>query len=341
MRYIGGKTLLLNDIKKVIGECADRDVSSFTDLFSGSCIVSQFMKDNDFKVISNDLLYFSYVIARGTVGINKEPSFSMLGIKDPFDYLNRINFSKYDEDDCFIYKNYSPNENCHRMYFQNENALRIDHIRLQIQEWKDNKLLTDDEYYYLLASLLLAVPFVANITGTFGAYLKFWDNRTYKKLDLIKHKISVKKECFCFCGDYKNILGKPTDILYADPPYNSREYLPNYHVLETIARYDYPVVKGVTGLRDYKNQRSDFCKKNTVKDAFLKLIEDSNSRYVLISYNNEALLSTEELSELCRLNAKKNSFKLFEFNYRRYKSKIPNNSKGLKEQLYFFEKKNG
>jgi adenine-specific DNA-methyltransferase len=50
--------------------------------------------------------------------------------------------------------------------------------------------------------------------------------------------------------------------MYADPPYNAREYLPNYHVLETIARYDYPVIKGITGMREYDKQKSVFCKKN-------------------------------------------------------------------------------
>ena len=64
--------------------------------------------------------------------------------------------------------------------------------------------------------------------------------------------------------------------------------------METIARYDNPFIKGVTGIREYTEQKSAFCKKATVHDAFVKLIKDANSRYVLISYSNEGLISTEQ-----------------------------------------------
>ena len=135
------------------------------------------------------------------------------------------------------------------------------------------------------------------------------------------------------------MLSKKCDLLYADPPYNSREYLPNYHILETIARYDYPEIHGVTGMRNYDNQKSVFCKMDTVASAFETLIRFCQSKYILISYNNEALLSTEELSEICRKYAVDDSFKLFEYDYRRYKNKIPNNSDGLKEQLYLLRRR--
>ena len=78
--------------------------------------------------------------------------------------------------------NYSPVGDCNRMYFQPENAMKIDIIRLTIEKWYKSDLITEDEYFYLLASLINAVPFVANITGVYAAYLKFWDERTYKKL---------------------------------------------------------------------------------------------------------------------------------------------------------------
>ena len=341
MRYIGGKSLLLDKILNVILKCTDGNIESITDCFSGSGAVGQFMKENGYKVFSNDLLYFSFVISRGTIGVNTKPTFSKLGIADPIAYLNELSIdeSTFDLDKCFIYQNYSPNVNCKRMYFQNNNALRIDVIRLQIEEWKDEGRLTEDEYFYLLASLLLAVPYVANITGTFGAYLKYWDARTYNKLTLEHPNITVGIPCCCSCGDYLNVLSSPTDVLYADPPYNSREYLPNYHVMETIARYDYPVIKGVTGIREYTKQKSVFCKKATVEKAFDDLIHKSHSRYVVISYNNEGLLSTEKLTTICQKYAKPNTFKLIEYDYRRYKNKIPNDTEGLKEQLYFFERK--
>ena len=91
-------------------------------------------------------------------------------------------------------------------------------------------------------------------------------------------------------------------------------------------------------MRNYDNQKSVFCKKNTVHSAFETLIRDCQSRYLLISYNNEGIISTNDLSELCKEYAVGNSFRLIEIDYRRYKNKIPNNKAGLKEQLYFLRR---
>lgn len=344
MRYIGGKSLLLDKIINAIKENAT-DIHSVIDIFAGSGVVSQRFKKEGYKVYSNDFLYFSYVINRCLVGINKPVNFTglkQLNISDPLIYLNNLTIDKTNIKikDCFIHNNYSPNKNCDRMYFQPKNALKIDIIRITIEEWYKNNFITEDEYYYLIASLVLAVPYISNVAGMYGAYLKFWDKRTYNDLELKSPELTFyENKCEVFNENYIDLLPKiKADVLYADPPYNGRQYLPNYHILETIAKYDYPEINGVTGMRNYDNQKSDFCKSTTAKDAFEKLIKYADVKYVVISYNNESLLSTEELTELCKKYAKENTFKLIEMDYRRYKSKIPNNDKGLKEQIYFFEK---
>jgi adenine-specific DNA-methyltransferase len=109
-------------------------------------------------------------------------------------------------------------------------------------------------------------------------------------------------------------------------------------VLETIARYDNPVITGVTGMRDYSDEKSKYCRKNEAKATFDDLVKNINAKYILVSYNNEGLLSTEELTEILNKYVKPDTFKLYEYDYRRYKNKIPNNADGLKEQLYFLEK---
>lgn len=340
MRYIGSKSLQINNINSVISS-ETKFVSSVVDLFAGSGVVAKNFKTLGYRTVSNDFLFFSYVLQRGTIGLNRKPRFKKLGINDPIEYLNGLKFenSGLAESECFIYNNYSPINGCKRMFFQPDNALKIDVIRLTIQKWYEQSLINEDEYYYLLAALINAVPYVANITGVYAAYLKYWDKRAYKQLVLEEpHIINNSKRNECFNCEYKKLLSKKSDLLYADPPYNSREYLPNYHILETIARYDYPEISGVTGMRKYDDQKSVFCKKSTVSDAFNILVRDCRSRYILISYNNEGLLSTSELSDICKQYAVDNSFKLFEFDYRRYKNKIPNNKAGLKEQLYFLRR---
>ena len=340
MRYIGGKSLLTNEIINLIKEKTS-NVSSVIDVFSGSGAVSNALKTEGYRVLSNDFLYFSYVLSRGVLPLNENPSFKNLSIENPLQFLNELTIDNttYSLDDCFIYKNYSPNSECNRMYFQNDNAIKIDIIRKQIEDWKP--YLSDDEYFYLLSVLIAAVPYVSNITGVYGAYLKHWDKRTYNALELKAPDIissDVRSEVFNLdCNEL--LMNVTADVLYADPPYNARQYLPNYHILETIAKYDNPLIKGVTGMRNYDNQKSEFCMKSKVASAFERMIELANVRYVVISYNNESLLSTNELSEICKCYAKNNTFELIEIDYRRYKSKIPNSKVGLKEQLYYFEKR--
>ena len=340
MRYIGGKSLLLENINNVIKENI-QEISSVVDIFAGSTIVSDNFKKQGFRITSNDFLYFSYVIAKGTVGLNSVPSFAKLNIKNPIKYLNELTIEKTNIklNDCFVYNNYSPNEHCNRMYFQNKNAIKIDIIRQTIEEWYKNELIDEKGYHYLLAALLNAVPYVANITGVYAAYLKYWDIRTYNDLDLKKPIIySNGKRNKCYNEDFSKLLNLKCDLLYADPPYNSREYLPNYHILETIARYDNPQIYGITGLRNYEYQKSEFCKKDTVRQALERLVKECKCIYIIISYNNEGLLSTNELSGICKEYCYENTFKLYEYEYKRYKNKIPNDADGLKEQLYFLRR---
>lgn len=308
MRYIGGKSLLCTEINKII-EDNTTDVKTVIDIFSGSGSVSSFLKKQNFKVFSNDFLYFSFVINRCIININKEPTFEKLQIKNPIKFLNQLDLhnTNIELKDCFIYNNYSPNKTCNRMYFTNNNAIKIDIIRITIERWFQDKLITEDEYFYLLTSLLLAVPFVSNITGTYGAYLKFWDKRALNTLTLEKPQIiQSKKKSQSFNLDFVDCLNNVSaDLLYADPPYNSRQYLPNYHILETIAKYDYPIIHGTTGIREYENQKSDFCQKSKVKQAFNNLIKNAKVKYVLISYNTDGLLSTEDLITICKKYSKK------------------------------------
>ena len=125
MSYIGGKTLLLNNILETIQKNCD-EVKTITDVFSGSGVVGKFFKENGYNVISNDFLYFSYILVRGTIGISSELEFDKLECDDVVEFLNKITLddTKFSIDDCFIYNNYSPNEQCERMYFQNDNAIK-------------------------------------------------------------------------------------------------------------------------------------------------------------------------------------------------------------------------
>lgn len=339
MRFIGGKTLIVPYIIELIKEKRIA-VKTISDVFAGSGVVSREFRNLGYDVISNDIMYFSYVLLRGTIGINSNLEFKNLDITDPIEYLNNLNLKNMNLDifDCFIYQNYSPKGG--RMYFTEDNALKIDLIRIQIENWYKGSLINEDEYFYLHACLIEAVPFVSNITGVYGAYLKHWDNRSLNDLKLKKIDLSINKSVGKAYNEDSNKLIEniKTDLAYFDPPYNQRQYLPNYHVLETIAKYDSPKIKGVTGLRDYSEQKSDYCRKNLVLNAFEDLIKKTNSRYIILSYNTEGILSHDEIINILEKYGKKESIDCKFIDYKRYKNAQTNKNKNLKEVLYFVEK---
>ena len=342
MRFIGNKTNLLNDIAQVIKENCDGTEKVFCDIFSGTASVARFFK-NRYKIISNDLLYFSYVLQKGTIENNEIPSFKKLedrlNIHDVFDYLENIDI-KQEKFNKFIYENYSPNKKCERMYLTSENALRIDFIRNKIEEWRNKELINKNEYYYLLAALIEGVPFVSNITGTYGAYLKQWDKRAFKKFEMIRLNVidnNVKNQCYNKNSNdlIQEISG---DILYLDPPYNERQYLPNYHLLETIARYDNPEIKGKTGIREYNSEKSNYCIKNKVYSEMEKLIKNAKFKHIIVSYNQDGLLSKNDIETILKKYGNKETYKLYEIPYKQYQNKLTKKLDIHYEYLFYISK---
>ena len=308
-RIIGSKYNLLLEIYKILKKERIKG-HSFFDAFSGSAVVGRFFK-RMFSIISNDNLYFSYVLQRALIGINEYPLFSNLNLNNlslnskrriyqVLEYLNNLKGVE-----GFIYKHYTPAskeiDGIERKYFSIENGKKIDAVRIEIQEWFKNGYISDNEYFYLIASLLFGVQKVANISGTYGAFNKFWDPRSYKTIKLKYIEIIPSK--FNHKAYNKNIFDLLSeiscDIAYIDPPYNSRQYIDNYHILETIAKYDNPKIKGKTGLRENtNNEKSAFCNKKKVQDAFLKLLTKLKAKYVILSYNSEGLLSKDQIIQI-------------------------------------------
>ncbi len=342
MRFIGSKVLLLKEIDAVIQEnvkCAE----SFCDIFSGTASVARHFKTK-YRIISNDILHFSYVLQMATLFNNQKPEFNSV-LKNigqtPFTYFKSFVPNKSElREPMFIYENYSPNEHANRQYFTNDNALRIDFIRQTIEAWKQEGLLTEGEYFYLLAGLIEAVPFVSNIAGTYGAFLKHWDARAFKNLELIELDVeNNSRSNECFNEDSNQLIRKiKGDILYIDPPYNHRQYAPNYHVLETISRYDYPLIAGKTGLRPYRDIYSKYCLKKSVLAEFTDLIKNAQFTNIVVSYSNEGIMSSSEIEAVLLNYGIKSSFKLYTIPYRRYKH-IPGIVNHDLEELIFFVKK--
>ena len=343
MRFIGCKALLLDNIKSVIDENAP-DAKSFCDIFSGTATVARYFKQW-YEVTSNDLLYFSYVLQRGTVAVDCLPTYEILqentGISDPVAYFNGLSLEQMERlppERRFFQNTYAPIGG--RMYINDENALRIDFARNITEDWRKVGFLSDDEYYYLVACIVEGIPFVSNISGTYGAFHKEWERRSYKKYELRLPICTNGKNNTCFNGNGADVLKEISgDILYIDPPYNERQYLPNYHVLETAAKYDFPEVRGITAQRAYENNKSDFCSKAKVVGAFEELIANARFNHIILSYSTDGLMSVEEIERTMKKYGDPNSFKIYWIPYRRYKSRsTETKEEKLKEMLVYIRK---
>ena len=346
MRYIGNKLNLLEFIYSVVTQ-NNLPKGIFCDIFSGTANVSKFFKKKGFKIISNDFMNYSYVFERAYICNNKIPEFNGLSseIRSP-DIFNVINYlNELEGKEGFIFRNYckegTKDSKFIRNYFSSENAKRIDAIRDKIQIWKDDKKINENEFYILLCSLLEVVPSISNVAGTYGAFMKIDDPRMFKLLILevptlieseLKHECHNKdsneliKEIFC-------------DILYIDPPYNSRQYAPNYHLLETIAVWDKKILDNKTGLRPYDNQKSKYCYKSKCVKSFEELIKEAKCKFILMSYNNEGIIPHEEIM---RILSNKGEVKVYNQEYRRYKSNSNGNKnkESLRELLFFVKVNN-
>ncbi len=356
MRYIGCKNNLLSHIEAVtLSNCGQENV--FCDLFAGTHTVAAHFKKLGFQIISNDLLYVAYVFGRALIQNNEKPIFSQLGnlpavhssnlFDNASNYSKTLNYLNYLEgtSDGFIFNNYCPDgdNEFKRQYLSNKNGKKIDAIRQKIEMWRQDKLITEAEYYILLLSLLEAVSKVTNISGTYAAYLKDWDARTYKTLKLKPFfPISSDKEHVVYQEDANSLIEQiECDILYLDPPYNSRQYITNYHLLETIARYDNPHVYGKTGLRRYsESEKSAYCSKSECLKAFAALISRAKAKHIIVSYNSEGIMSEAEI--LYVLGRKGEKPEVIPIDYRRFKSNSSGrlkNKNTVQEYLFYVQTK--
>ena len=333
MNYIGSKFKLCQSfipetIKSVCGNDLSKKV--FCDLFAGTGIVGRTFKTITKKVIANDLEYYSYVI-------NKNYIENHIDIPNKREYIDELNHSKL-VSNGFIYKNYCLGGSGERQFFSDYNGKKIDTIRKKINSWKEKFKISSNLYYYLLCSLLECADKVANTASVYGAYLKHLKSSAQKELVLVGADYQINENDHVVYNEDANELIKRIegDILYLDPPYNSRQYGANYHLLNTIAEYQTFTPKGKTGLRDYN--KSKYCSSNTVKIEFESLIKNANFKYIFLSYNNEGLMTTKDIKLIM---SKYGHYDLAKINYQRFKADSNRNNKANStvEYLHILEKK--
>jgi adenine-specific DNA-methyltransferase len=355
MRYLGNKKSLLHFIDEVLDghkAVSRRDAPlCVCDPFTGTTSVARHLKRREWRVISGDIMAYSYALQHAYIGLNESPPFAGLvaaGALDPDLYktvplqwaISHLNNLPGVEG--YFYRTYSPAGGDGRRFFTAGNALRIDAIRHEINGWWEKGWLTEPERYVLVAALIEAVSKTANVAGTYAAYLKHWDPRAHKPLMLAVPQVvhSAQEHSVNMTDANELARGQECDLLYVDPPYNSRQYSTNYHLLETLALGDEPETKGVAGLRVNNDKRSPYCRAGKAEESLAELVGESKARWILVSYNSEGIIPHERIVEIL---AQRGNVEVYDCEYRRFRSDADGDNRRygpedkVKEMLFWVE----
>ena len=349
-RYIGNKTKLLPVLMDVFSKEAPLN-ATVVDLMSGTGSVAVALRKQGYHVIASDMMTYSKHHLVTQLLLDAPPSFQRIiahlniqdseltGYETILKYLNSLPGKK-----SYFFNEFSPdgipsNNSPSRKYFTSENAKKIDAIREEINTWIENDLISPEEESVLKHTLIMAVNDVANISGTYGYFLSKFNANSLEaiKLTPIQFVEEGSTQNTVIQGFAEDIASTITaDVCYIDPPYMKRQYAANYHILETIARGDFPETIGKSGLRDWWDQHSKFCTKTKIRESFSKVITEMNCNKFIISYSEDGLLSLEELTDLFSVFGDV-TYKTIE--YSRFRSNNSTLSKKFNEYIIVLTKK--
>ncbi len=302
IKYLGSKRTLLPSILEQVD--AVPNCSSVLDLFSGTSRVGHALKDAGYRVIANDHNAYAHTLATCYVQADRDDLLE--DVQDLVDECNAIVgragwFTKtFCRQSRFIHP---------------RNGARIDSIREHLESLD----LPHELKAVMLVSLMEAADRVDSTTGVQMAYLKQWAKRAMKDMELrvpnmLPQADPGKGEAHCL--DAADAARFKVDVAYLDPPYNQHSYLGNYHVWESLVRWDKPEVYGVACKRtDCKTRKSPFNRKREIADALEQVINNLEAKVVIMSFNNEGYLQRAELEAML---ADRGDVTVLEHDYKRY-----------------------
>lgn len=299
IKYIGSKRVLVPQICRIVEQLGG--INTAADLFSGTSRVARAIKELGIYVTANDHNAYAYTIAKAYIAADADAVSSQA--EKLINDLNHVTPEPGFFTETYCYKS---------RFFHPKNGARIDAIRERIAKLSLDPLIEA----IALVSLMEAADRVDSTTGIQMAYLKDWAPRALKDLELRLPDLvrGTGKALMMDVQDAASVVD--ADIVYLDPPYNQHSYLGNYHIWETLVRWDKPEVYGKACKRvDCKNYHSPFNHKSEAFDALARLVANLHCQYILISYNNEGYINRESMEQLLKHYGYLYSV---EFDYRRY-----------------------
>lgn len=271
-RYLGNKFKLLDFITQVVDEnCSD--ISTVADVFAGTGAVASAFAS---RIIStNDLLYSNYLC---NIAWFDNETVRLHFLEELISEYNRnIKFEK----------NYMT-DNFSDTYFSKADCSKIGVVREDIEQKYLAGTINNRERAILVTSLIYAMDKIANTCGHYDAWHRGATFEHHLILPILNVPMKNKQSNRCFNENANELVRHiQADLIYLDPPYNSRQYSDTYHLLENVARWQKPAVHGVARKMDRQNLKSDYCTTKATS-AFEDLIENCHSKYILLSYNNMA-----------------------------------------------------
>ncbi len=267
-RFLGNKYKLLGFIEDIVNEKCN-GFGVFCDIFAGTGVVGERFNEKNIKVIANDFLTSNYIPLKAFMGTSE------IDFEDIEKKINLLNRLEALDDNYF-------SEHFGNTFFTIENARKIGAIREKIDEIAKD----DNEKVVLITALLYAVDKVANTVGHYDAYRKKLDTNQPLRLLVPDFELENNANNEVYKEDANQLIRKIScDVLYIDPPYNSRQYSDAYHLLENLASWEKPSVHGKAKKMDRAYIKSDYCL-NSAPKAFADLIVNANCKHILVSYNN-------------------------------------------------------
>ena len=321
-RYLGNKYKLLPFIKKTVeSEC--KSVESVFDIFSGTGAVSSAFQDK--KLITNDIMYSNYICNYAWFSAEEYDENKVAGLIDNYNSME------------IHEKNYMT-DNFSDTYFSAMDCSKIGYIRQNIEDLFSEKRINERERAILITSLLYGMDKIAKTCGHYDAYRKGVEFDTHLELAIPLAKHDNNSQNMCFNVDSNELASEiVADLVYIDPPYNSRQYCDAYHLLENVARWEKPEVFGVAKKMDRSKLKSKYCTRNAA-EAFEDLIQKLKCKYILLSYNNMAQKGNDRSNakisddDIFRILSAKGEVKVFSEDYKAFttgKSDINDNQERL------------